>query len=277
MQEQPVQSPPVITDAEIRTFLETYPLYKWATYSRPRINRGPLLIQEIEAHCGICGKMKPFHDLRFRGTGLNALKGVENGSTYYEFTCVTCRKSQVIILVQQTIDDQQICIQKYGELPRKKLPRDKNLQKFFENDLDCFEKAVVCEANGYGIAAFSYLRRIVENNIGALLSLIEEEVKATGDSVDLLQALAQLKAVSPMSDKIKVANNALPNYLRPNGLNPLGTLYRVLSEGVHSLSDDKCLQRAITIRETLAFLVAELSARKSNRARFKKGIDSVNG
>ncbi|MDB9822733.1 hypothetical protein OAC89_03450 [Deltaproteobacteria bacterium] len=277
MEEQSVDKPPVITDAEIRAFLETYPLYKWATYSRPQINRGALLIQEIEANCGVCGSLKPFHDLRYQRTEPFMPKGVENGSTYFEFTCVTCRKSKVVISIQQTIDDHHIRMQKYGELPRKKLPRDKNLQKFFTNDLECFEKAVVCEANGYGIAAFIYLRRIVENNIQVLLSLIEEEVKAVGDDRDVLSALAELRETSRMSEKIKVANNALPKYLRPDGLNPLGTLYKVLSEGLHAFSDDECLHRAIIVRESVAFLVAELSSRKSTRVKFKKGIESLNG
>jgi hypothetical protein len=277
MDEQPTQRPPVITDRAIRAFLETYPLYEWATYSRPAINRGPLLIQEIEADCSVCGKTKPFHDVRYRTTGPHSLKGVENGSTCYEFTCVTCRKTQVIILIQQTIDDQYIRMQKYGELPRKKLPRDKKLQMFFTKDLDCFEKAVACEANAYGIGAFSYLRRIVEINIQGLLAQIEEEVNAVDADSGVLSALTELKDSSPMSAKIKVANNALPNYLRPQGLNPLGTLYKVLSEGVHSLSDEECLRRAITVRESLAFLVAELSARKATRTRFKQGIERLNG
>ena len=38
-----------------------------------------------------------------------------------------------------------------------------------------------------------------------------------------------------MSEKIKVANTALPSHLKPDGLNPLGKLYQALSEGVHTL------------------------------------------
>ena len=72
-----------------------------------------------------------------------------------------------------------------------------------------------------------------------------------------------------MSEKIKVANYALPDHLKPDGLNPLGRLYQALSEGVHSLSDQECLERAKVTSECLAFLVSELASRKEHRLRFK--------
>ncbi|WP_145979577.1 hypothetical protein [Ramlibacter tataouinensis] len=43
-----------------------------------------------------------------------------------------------------------------------------------------------------------------------------------------------------MSDKIDLANKALPPHLLVNGISPLGRLYAVLSDGVHGLSDAEC-------------------------------------
>ena len=78
-----------------------------------------------------------------------------------------------------------------------------------------------------------------------------------------------------MSEKIRVANLALPLHLQPDGLNPLGRLYQVLSEGVHSLSDDDCLKKARATSECLAFLVSELASRKEHRARFKSMVGQL--
>ena len=78
-----------------------------------------------------------------------------------------------------------------------------------------------------------------------------------------------------MNEKIKIANHALPEHLKPDGLNPLGRLYQVLSEGVHSLSDEQCLERAKVTSECLAFLVSELASSKEHRARFKNMVGGL--
>jgi len=72
-----------------------------------------------------------------------------------------------------------------------------------------------------------------------------------------------------MSEKIRVANRALPSHLKPDGLNPLGRLYGILSRGVHNLSEAECLAHAKSVSECLTFLVSELVTRHKHRAQFK--------
>lgn len=78
-----------------------------------------------------------------------------------------------------------------------------------------------------------------------------------------------------MSDKIKIANNAVPVHLRPNGLNPLGRLYQVLSDGVHTLSDEQCLNKAITLQECVKFLASELASRSEHREKFTSMVGKL--
>ena len=105
---------------------------------------------------------------------------LKSGTSYFEFSCVSCRESHREYLIEQVLNDETIRIQKYGELPRGKLPRDRVLQKFLKDDLDNYEKAVVCLSHEYGIAAFAYFRRIVENNINRLLDLVQEDAQSSG-------------------------------------------------------------------------------------------------
>lgn len=265
-----------LTDSEIKTFLETAPLYSWREFKKPRVNCNSLWINEIDAYCDICEQQRPFHDLRSRGGGaamtVNALK---SGTSYFTFSCVSCRKSHREYLVEQVLDEETIRIQKYGELPRSKLLRNRILQNFLKDDLDNYEKAIVCLSHEYGVAAFAYFRRVVENNIRALLDLLQEDVQSSGSDKSILDALADLRKDTPMSEKIKIANLALPNHLKPDGLNPLGRLYQVLSEGVHSLSEAECLQKATAMSECLAFLVSELASRADHRARFKSLVGKL--
>ncbi len=114
------------------------------------------------------------------------------------------------------------------------------------------------------------MRRIVENNIFSLLDTLKEDIGTYGNNEEVLGALAELKKESPMSQRIQVANKALPEYLKSDGINPLRLIYKTLSEGVHSLSDEKCLDKAVILQDCIKFLVGELSERKKHREKFKK-------
>jgi len=265
-----------LTNLDIKEFLENAPLYSWREFDKPRINRGSLWIKEIDAFCKNCGQLRAFQDLRPRGIDARMeVQGLKTGTSYFEFTCVSCRKNMREFLVEQIIDEKTIRFQKYGELPKKQLTRDRVLQRFLRDDLENYEKAVVCLSYEYGVAAFAYFRRVVENNITKLLDLVQEDVQSSSANTEVISALAALRQGSPMSEKIKIANQALPEYLKPDGLNPLGRLYKVLSEGLHNLSDEECLRRAKATSECLAFLVSELASRKQHRTRFKGMIGEL--
>lgn len=265
-----------LTDKHIKDFLENASLYTWQEFEKPDFDRESLWIKEIDAYCETCKQRRPFQYLGARGGGAGMpRKQLTSGQSFFQFTCVSCHNEKHEYLVEQVVSDETIKLQKYGELPRKHLDRDPLLQKFFSNDKDYYEKAVVCLANGYGIAAFAYMRRIIENNIGELLDMLQEEINSTNADHSLLDKLSELKKETPMSEKIKVANNAMPDYLTPSGLNPLGRLYQVLSEGVHKYSDEVCLERANTLQTCIKYLVSELASRKKNRESFKSLIGSL--
>lgn len=78
-----------------------------------------------------------------------------------------------------------------------------------------------------------------------------------------------------MSKRIEIANRALPEHLNPDGLNPLGRLYQVLSEAVHNFSEEECLNKAKITSECLAYLVSELASRKKHRDQFKSMIGGL--
>ena len=200
---------------------------------------------------------------------------LKTGTSYFEFTCVSCGKSKREYHVEQIVDEETIRFQKYGERPRKRLAKNPVLQHFLRDDLDNYEKAIVCLSLGYGVAAFAYFRRVVENNIDKLLDLVQEDAQSSGAATKVTAALAELRENPPMSKKIKIANHALPVYLNPDGLNPLGRLYQVLSEGVHNLPEEECLNKAKATSECLAYLVSELASRKKHRTHFKSMVGGL--
>jgi hypothetical protein len=265
-----------LTDSDIKEFLENAPLYAWREFKRPAVNRSSLWINEIDAFCETCDQLRPFQDLRSRGGGARlVVEALKTGTSYFKFSCVSCEKDRREFLVEQVVTEETIRVQKYGERPRKPLARDRVLQRFLKDDLENYEKAVVCLSHEYGVAAFAYFRRVVENNINRLLDLVQEDAQSSAADAQIIGALAELRKESPMSEKIRIANQALPVYLQPDGLNPLGKLYQVLSEGVHKFSDEECLEKAKATSECLAFLVSELASRKEHRSRFKSMVGKL--
>ena len=275
-----------LADSDIKEFLENAPLYVWREFRKPAVYRRSLWIKEIDAFCENCRQLRPFQSedepsRRFEDAILPSMGGIgsvsinrslKTGTSYLKFTCVSCRSSQREYHVEQIVNEETIRLQKYGERPRKRLERNPVLQRFLKDDLDNYEKAVICLSYEYGVAAFAYFRRVVENNINGLLDLVQEDAKSSGADTQVTAALAELRKDSPMSEKIKIANHALPAYLNPDGLNPLSRLYQVLSEGVHNLSEEECLSKARQTSECLAYLVSELASRKGNRTRFKSTV-----
>ena len=281
-----------LDDSDIKEFLENSPLYVWREFSRPSVNRRSLWIREIDAFCETCRQPRPFQEKenplasleRFGNaipvTGRGGSIGsadlyLETGLSHFEFTCVSCGRSKREYHVEQIVDEKTIRLQKYGERPRKRLARDPVLQRFLNDDLDNYEKAVDCLSDGYGVAAFAYFRRVVENNINGLLDLVQEDAQSSGADPEVVAALAELRKNSPMNKKIRIANRALPEHLKLDGQNPLAKLYQVLSEGVHRLPEEECLNKAKATSECLAYLVSELASRKKNRTRFKNMVGGL--
>jgi len=265
----------VLSDESIKEFLENSSLYSWKTFSQPDKLRFSLWIPEIDEFCEICEQIRPFHDVRSRGGLSGDVQYLQSGTSFLTYTCVSCRKEKHTFLLEQEVTEDIVKIQKYGQLPRKKLERNSKLQKFFKRDAEYYEKALISLNSGYGIAAFAYFRRIVELNISQLLDLVSSDLDPSDKQNPMNLAIEELRKESPMSDKIKIANNALPEYLKPNGLNPLGRIYSILSEGVHSLTDEECLSKAESMQACLSFLITELASRKRNIDNFKKMVGAL--
>ena len=109
-----------LADSDIKEFLENVPLYVWREFSRPAVNRESLWIKEIDAFCENCQQLRPFQDMRstnkLPAPDMQSLRGfghgsaVETGTSYFEFTCVSCGKSKRRYLVQQIVDEKTITI-----------------------------------------------------------------------------------------------------------------------------------------------------------------------
>ncbi|MEJ7564913.1 hypothetical protein WKI25_08930 [Acinetobacter baumannii] len=255
----------------LKDFFENAPLYMSLTLPGEHNKERSHKLKEIQAFCEKCDTSKPFHNMEKNDYVIYFPAWDRVKSFVLQFKCVTCGDSskKFWVKMEQT-DDAFFKYEKIGQDPKIELSRSKHLSKFFKSDKDEYNKAVICIAHGYGVAAFAYMRRIIENNIMQLLDMIAED-----DMVDssIKEALSELRNESPMSDKISIANKALPSYLLINGHNPLGAMYKVLSEGVHSLSDEECLRRTETVQKCLEYIISGIATHKKSKEAFKDNLD----
>ena len=160
---------------------------------------------------------------------------------------------------------------KVGQEPPWDIVPDTQLEKALGKRVDYYKKALVCESQSYGIGAFAYYRRIVEEIIDELLSgvvsLLNDQEKG-----HYIEVLEQVKKTTITQDKIQLVKDLLPSVLRPDGMNPLSGLHEALSEGLHAESDERCMELAVTIRDVLIFLVSQISITNTAAANFSNSM-----
>ncbi len=154
-----------------------------------------------------------------------------------------------------------IFIQKVGQLPSFEISPDKIVEKYLtDEDIVNYKKALINLSVSYGIGAYSYFRRIIENEIKRI---IEDISTIDFEGVDKIKkAMESYKIDHQMSNLINVVNDFLPKSLMELGDNPIKLLYAQLSEGIHAFSDEQCLKKAELIDKVLTYVIKKVNEEK---------------
>ena len=72
--------------------------------------------------------------------------------------------------------------------------------------------------------------------------------------------------------RIAAVKELLPKTLRPDGLNPLGTIYQALSDGLHGRDDEHCLTLAADLRTALDFLITTMASEKATAEKYVAAV-----
>ena len=147
---------------------------------------------------------------------------------------------------------------KFGELPHFGPPIPARVLRLIQPDRELFLSGRRCENQGLGIGAFTYYRRVVENQWTRLVDEIIRVGKAIGASGPSITALESARDEKQFSKAVKNLKDSIPAALLINGHNPLVLLHGALSKGVHNLSDADCLELATSIRVVLVEFAEKL-------------------
>jgi hypothetical protein len=177
------------------------------------------------------------------------------------YTCRNCGKSWktfALRLIRTDTGSASGQALKFGELPTFGPPVPARVITMIGPDRELFLKGRRSEIQGLGIGAFTYYRRVVENQKDRLFDEIYKAAERLGAQPEVLQEIETAKKQTQFSNAVDRMKDAIPDGLKVKGHNPLKLLHSALSKGVHSLTDEECLERAQAIRVVLTELATNI-------------------
>jgi hypothetical protein len=219
--------------------ITTYPL-KWPPISLP---------------CPACAGERLF------GTGpLPMTEGTSRKFINYE--CRNCRAFTFSYAVELswTRGSHATRMLKIGQQPAFGPTLPAKLVKLLGPDRELLLKGRRAEAQGMGIAAFAYYRRVVDNQRARIFDAIIRASKRLNADAVLIEELESAMQQTRFTESVNRIKRALPESLLIEGHNPLTLLYQAVSEGLHNHTDDECLKYAGHVRAVLTAFVQRLDA-----------------
>jgi len=261
------------TNMPNREFIEDYPLYRKFNVQGLPTTLNNLPDVRVNMNCPTCSSHQTFAMTNKYWEAYSYTNYPLAGIVFrMVYCCIHCQKFERVFYVKA--DEKRQWLMKVGQYPAWEIEGDANIERMLGAHSSYFRKGLVCESQGYGIGAFGYYRRIVEEVIDKLLDEVSDLL--TGSELASYQAaLAKTKATIVTQEKIALVKDLLPPILRPNGVNPLSALHSALSEGLHAESDESCLEFASASREVLIFLVSQISASKAASKSFTESMKKL--
>jgi hypothetical protein len=226
---------------------------------------------EIRLHCDgeLCNGIRTFFCRESR-------QNIDVENPKYHFLIYRCRnclkKLKAFGLV---VDVRSKSAQKLGENPPFGPPVPARLISLVGSDRELFLKGRRAELRGLGIGAFVYYRRVVEDKKGAIIKEIGKVAKLVGATPETLQLFAAAETETRFTSAIEAIKGAIPQALLINGQNPLNLLHSALSEGIHSKTDEECLELATSIRLVLIELADRIAIALKDEAGLRDAVNRL--
>jgi hypothetical protein len=298
-----------MTDKEkLADLLNSQPLYKKITVDVDFFNH-PVDMEEMSFpfYCPVDKsnqtfrlKVEPEKPLRLTGSKIpydhykSSFETFDHAKSKYTFTqhysatCQLCNRYTSHFLLQVETDKSipvnksQVAnneeplqvIKKIGQFPPYQITPDQDLINFLNSeDQENYKKALICRSQNYGIGAFAYLRRIVENEIVRIIEDLSKIDRPETNKINDL--LSDFKANHVMSNLIDGVYDYLPSSLKNLGNNPLKILYGQLSGGIHEFSEEECSVKAEQIDTVLKFTVKKINQENSEVKNAREAMKSL--
>lgn len=171
----------------------------------------------------------------------------ENGILTLELNCTAKEQHKFNVIFML---DEKGHLTKIGQNPSirefdNSTKRYKSIMKGKQNKLIMTElsTSVGLKSHGVGVGSYVYLRRIFENLIFDQFEIyLNENPSANKDEFLIMR----------MNEKIEFLKDYLPQFLVNNKV-----LYGILSQGIHELSDQDCLDNYDTVYAAIVYILEQ--------------------
>lgn len=169
-----------------------------------------------------------------------------------------------------------IYVQKVGQYPAYDVGLNSTLKKYLnKEDQINYKRALTCLSISYGVGAYAYFRRVIENEIKRIIQDISQLDFA--GALDVRKALVTFEKDHQMSKLIDVLNKHLPLSLQELGGNPIRLLYEQLSGGIHEYSDEECIEKSRSIDTIFNYVIKKVNEEKYQLGDVKSAMKSLKG
>ena len=237
-----------------------------------------LVVPKIKIYCDsdICQGIR-FFDYNFGYNDINL-----NLDRWFEFllyyNCRHCKKTEKIYAISVKKDensDEDGVARKIGQWPSFGPHISSKVITLIRDDKDLFFKGRRAEAQGLGIGAFAYYRRVITKQKNRLIEEIIKVSKRLEYGTDNIKQLESAKEEIKFSKAVDIIKDGIPEVLKIEGCNPLTLLHNALSVGLHDKTDEECLKLAQDIRNVLVKFIDLLNQALKDDAELKSSVNRL--
>ena len=170
-------------------------------------------------------------------------------------------------------------VQKVGQYPPQSIGIPKGLEKELgEEGRSLYKKGLINRNEGFGLGALTYIRRVVEDKTNELIEVAAKLAESHDVEAKIVEQIRKAAIERATYDqKLKIAATVLPKSLLIEGINPLLTLYGLVSEGVHGLTEAECIAVADETTSVFEYIFANLRAQTTARQDFVQKVQKWAG
>ena len=264
----------------LREFLESMPLYspvKFDGYAS-QVRDWP---KKLTLWCPVDKGERPFKMAPVSERKLTT-GTFDKGLDTLDFVCTDCEKENVIyyVLVEgREGDEPWFSVRKVGQYPAMMIEPSKGMKAFLgdEGGEAFFKRGLTCLAQGYGLGALVYFRRVVEDSARGLVMLLAELAEVEEGPEGKKEA-AGLKRTAQGKDTEAILGKAkalLPEHMRVRGENPLQAAYDIASVDLHRRTEEEALADSISVRATLEYTVLHLQAEIQAKREYLREMSKI--
>ncbi len=209
--------------------------------------------------------------------------GLFSDIQHFKGVCLSCKEFEMDLLIAMFSEEQLhangpspniFYLRKIGQFPPYEKTPPKDILNFLQpEDQEYYKKALMNISTGYGIGAFAYFRRIIQNEILRLIQKIGD-IKSE-HSTEIKNALQKYNTYHQMSSLIEILTTHLPASFNSAGNNPIKVLYEESSLALHELTDEDCLNKAIHIDKILRFTIKKIKEESTETVAVKEAFKSL--